>query len=52
MKIEHVSMGETHGSLLTSNHQVYFWGDNSMGQLGLSDTESRSEPFLNSFVEG
>lgn len=50
MKIEHVSLGESHGALLTTTRDVYVWGTNSMGELGLDDTESRLEPCLNSLI--
>ena len=52
LRIRQISVGESHGALLTESHQVFFWGDNSSGQLGLNDTEGRAEPFLNSLMEG
>ena len=52
LRIESLSMGDSHGALLTTGHSVYFWGDNAMGQLGLSDTENRTQPFLNAIMEG
>ncbi len=41
-----ISCGENHSMVLTSGGNVYAWGDNSQGQLGLGDTVSRLRPEL------
>eukprot|EP01038_Epipyxis_sp_PR26KG_P010000 gene10000-13455_t len=41
-----VTCGENHTMVLTAGGNVYSWGDNSNGQLGLSDTTSRLRPEL------
>ena len=38
--------------MLTCARQVFCWGANSKGQLGLEDTESRLIPTLNALAEG
>ena len=34
--IKHVSAGPTHALATTTNYQVFGWGDNDYGQLGLN----------------
>lgn len=42
--IDTVALGGTFALALCSEGEVYAWGDNAGGQLGLGDTESRSTP--------
>lgn len=39
-----VSLGDTHSAAITANSNVYSWGDNQFGQLGLGDKASRRIP--------
>jgi alpha-tubulin suppressor-like RCC1 family protein len=39
-----ITCGENHSLVMTSGGNVYAWGDNSFGQLGLSDTTNRLRP--------
>lgn len=39
-----ISCGENHTIVLTAEGNLYSWGDNSQGQLGLSDTTNRLRP--------
>jgi alpha-tubulin suppressor-like RCC1 family protein len=41
-----VTCGENHSLVMTTGGNVYSWGENSLGQLGLSDTTSRLRPEL------
>ena len=50
MKIELVSLGQSHAALLTSDHQVYCWGANHKGQLGFNNTQNRHVPTLNTLL--
>ncbi|CAJ1354383.1 unnamed protein product [Effrenium voratum] len=43
-KIVDVQYGKHHVLALTSTGKLYAWGDNSRGQLGLSDQQNRYEP--------
>lgn len=43
-KARQVSAGETHTALIDLENNVWVWGDNAEGQLGLGDTESRDIP--------
>ncbi len=36
--------GAGHSLILTSNNQLFSWGGNLLGQLGVGDTNSRSVP--------
>ena len=45
-----MSVGTNHAAIVTEDHQVYVWGDNSCGQLGLEHTESCPTPVLNTFI--
>jgi alpha-tubulin suppressor-like RCC1 family protein len=42
--IKSVSCGWRHTCCITSNGHVYSWGDNTRGQLGLGDRETRKYP--------
>ena len=44
-------MGENHAAVITHDKQVFAWGANCKGQLGLDDIEDRLEPSLLSFDE-
>jgi alpha-tubulin suppressor-like RCC1 family protein len=44
--IESISQGYSHNLLLTKDGQVYVWGWNTEGQLGLGDNGIRSSPTL------
>ncbi|TYZ56885.1 hypothetical protein PybrP1_003610 [[Pythium] brassicae (nom. inval.)] len=39
-----VSCGKHHAALVTSHAQLFTWGNNKFGQLGLGDFASRAEP--------
>lgn len=39
-------ISQSHQVLLTADFQVYSWGDNTYGQLGLNDRLNRLEPTL------
>lgn len=41
-----ITCGENHSMVMTIGGNVYSWGDNSQGQLGLSDTTNRLRPEL------
>lgn len=45
-RITKVSLGEAFALALTARGQVYTWGRNSQGQLGLGDVQDRSSPAL------
>ena len=49
IKIKKVSLGGEHSLILTSNGQVYSFGLNYFGQLGLGNNENCSEPSLINF---
>ena len=49
-KIVKLDCGADHSLALNSNGQVYGWGENEQGQLGLGDSESRNKPTLLSMV--
>ncbi|XP_011269990.1 hypothetical protein CAOG_08419, partial [Capsaspora owczarzaki ATCC 30864] len=42
--ITQIACGETHSLALTSNGQVFAWGDNKASQLGLTPSESSRQP--------
>jgi len=42
--IEGVTAGRTHSLAVDSNGNVWAWGDNDNGQLGITDTTQRCEP--------
>jgi E3 ubiquitin-protein ligase HERC4 len=39
-----IACGENHSLALTAGGNIFAWGDNSQGQLGLSDTTNRLRP--------
>lgn len=43
-KIEKILLGEFHSAALTSTHRVFFWGMNTVGQLGDGSTTNRIVP--------
>ena len=45
-EVAHVSCGAEHSFCLTTTGELYSWGLNFKGQLGLSDFENRSRPTL------
>lgn len=45
-QISQVACGAEHSFTVTSNGDVYSWGINFKGQLGLQDYESRCRPTL------
>lgn len=47
LKYNNISAGERHSLVLTFDRQVYVFGDNKFGQLGLNDNENRNTPVLN-----
>ena len=49
-KIKMMSAGADHAALVTRHHEIFVWGDNSYGQLGLSDNQKRLTPVLNQQV--
>ena len=51
VKISKVSIGSNHAACVTSEHQVYAWGANEKGQLGIGDASDRVTPTINPLVE-
>lgn len=43
-KCEKVSLGKNFGAVVTDKGDVYAWGDNNCGQLGLGDCMARPTP--------
>lgn len=50
LKVSMISVGADHAALITSSHNLYSWGANKMGQLGLGDTIDRPQATLNTVV--
>ena len=46
-----MSVGGSHATILTTDKQLYCWGANSHGQLGLSNTQDVQVPTLNTCFE-
>jgi len=46
VKIVDIELGDRHGIALDSTGQIYTWGPNGAGQLGLGDTAVRTTPTL------
>ncbi|CDW80694.1 hect e3 ubiquitin ligase [Stylonychia lemnae] len=44
LKIAKLVCGAGHTLILTINHQIFSWGCNLLGQLGLGDTQPRNRP--------
>lgn len=44
VRVAQISAGRTHSLVLTEDGDVYSWGANASGQLGLGDTTTRSTP--------
>jgi alpha-tubulin suppressor-like RCC1 family protein len=38
------ALGTSHSCAFDDYHQVFCWGENAQGQLGLGDTQPRDEP--------
>ena len=49
-KVKTMSVGATHAAIVTTNLNVYVWGDNSYGQLGLDHTEPCHTPVINTII--
>ena len=45
-KIKQIAFGSSSSYLLTTTNELYVWGLNNSGQLGLGDTENRQTPTL------
>uniref|UniRef100_A0A8D2LRJ6 HECT-type E3 ubiquitin transferase n=1 Tax=Varanus komodoensis TaxID=61221 RepID=A0A8D2LRJ6_VARKO len=52
VSVEDVAVGAEHTLALTSSGDVYAWGSNSEGQLGLGHTNHVREPTLITFLQG
>nr|XP_006818715.1 PREDICTED: probable E3 ubiquitin-protein ligase HERC4-like [Saccoglossus kowalevskii] len=52
MRVVQVACGSSHSLALTTNGQIYAWGANDHGQLGLGSKESMSKPTLVSSLQG
>lgn len=50
--VEALSVGSEHSMALTSTGDVWVWGNNSDGQLGLGHTATVREPVLVSSFQG
>ena len=50
-KVDEIACGRGHSMCVTSDGQVYTWGDNRGGQLGLGHAVSQLDPALFSFVD-
>ncbi|WP_295825410.1 hypothetical protein [uncultured Microbacterium sp.] len=50
--ITSLAAGTNHSLALTTDHAVYAWGDNSNGQLGTGDRDSRTTPTAITFPTG
>jgi len=52
IKAAHVAAGKAHGLALTATGQIYSWGCNTKGQLGLGSEEDQFTPSLVSKLTG
>ncbi|VDK42955.1 unnamed protein product [Anisakis simplex] len=52
IKIKQVALSERHHLLVTADKNVYAWGDNDHGQLGLGDRICRTQPILIDSLSG
>ncbi|XP_048236777.1 uncharacterized protein LOC124117551 isoform X2 [Haliotis rufescens] len=52
MKIRQMAVGPDHVIVVTTERQVFTWGEGSKGQLGHGDTTSRSRPELVDALKG
>ena len=50
--IKQIVLGELHSMVLMDNCDLYVFGDNHMGQLGLNDNVNRNGPIRNNFFTG
>ncbi len=46
IKILNVNFGTEHGALLSKDGQLFTFGNNNCGQLGIGSTESKTQPIL------
>jgi hypothetical protein len=46
--VHSISAGGEHSACVTTERQLYTWGNNASGQLGLGSTETHAVPILNS----
>jgi alpha-tubulin suppressor-like RCC1 family protein len=44
--VRRVGTGAQHSCALDADNQLYCWGDNTQGQLGVTDPQRRDEPIL------
>lgn len=45
-RVKKISVGSNHNCALTANGQIYCWGNNSSGKLGLGNTTQQNSPML------
>jgi alpha-tubulin suppressor-like RCC1 family protein len=50
--IKMVAIGNSHSLALSVSGQLYVWGDNDVGQLGLEDPVEHSTPILLPLQQG
>nr|XP_027196358.1 RCC1 and BTB domain-containing protein 1-like [Dermatophagoides pteronyssinus] len=50
--IKIIACGSLHSLALTNTNQIYSWGWNNKGQLGLGDTNDRTTPSMVTFPDG
>ncbi len=50
--IKHIVLGGSHSMVLMDNGDLYVFGYNRYGQLGLNDNENRNIPIRNDFFKG
>lgn len=43
-KVVHISCGDSSSVVVTDNGEVYSWGHNGVGQLGIGNCTSQAEP--------
>lgn len=51
-QLDSIACGRLHNAMLTENGDVYTWGSNFFGQLGLGDAKDRKEPtFVSQIID-